>query len=543
MPRRILVLSLATLFLTAHMAHATPSNLWTHRYGGTDDKAFSELVVDPFGNIVGIGYFYNTITVNSLFTTAGSNDIFIAKFDPNGNPLWSKHLGGIGSDDGLDIATDPVGNVIAVGSITTNSNDQGALMVKYAPDGTQRFLKEFGVGDDSTQVIAYVNTDLAKNIIVAGAFQGSINLGGATLHNTGGPTFFMAKFDQTGNHIWSKRFVTTTELIYSLGGMETSRDGETTLYGLMDGSIDFGNGALTTTGGYDIFLARFDANGNVLWAHKYGDAGDQYPGNIAINESGKIAMIGFAKSAINLGGGPLVPTGNINPFLAVFTPQGTHVWSKIFTGPGLQYGEDVTWAGNEDVLIECRGVGTPDFGGGGLTIPDPNFGSWVARFFGATGVHRWSTSFTSTAGLGAQVEEDHGNVILAGGVAGDVNFGSGLSTGPATYDAYIAKFADHLTGVSSPVVKATLEQNVPNPFNPETTIGYTLDAPVRAVIDIYDAAGAVVARLDQGIEPAGAHTVTWNGRDHGGNRVASGVYFYRLEGVPAIGARKMVLLK
>jgi hypothetical protein len=543
MPQRILASVLVVLLLSAPAVHATPANLWAHTYTGLDDKGFNEVTVDPFGNIVGVGYFYNTITINTLFTTLGFDDVFVAKFDPNGNPLWSKHLGGARGDGGLDIATDIVGNVIAVGDMGASPTDDNAYIVKYAPDGTQRFLKQFGVGDDSTQTLQYVTTDLSKNIIVAGEFMGSINLGGATLHDQGGPTIFLAKFDQNGNHIWSKRFVGTTEFIFSVGGLENTVDGQTTMFGILDGTLDFGNGPLTTAGGADIFLARFDASGNVVWAHKYGDLGNQYPGNIAVNESGQIALTGFADTPFNVGGGVLAATAGYDPFLAVFTPAGTHVWSKIFTGAGTQFGQDVTWSANEDVLLEVRGNGSLDFGGGVLTIAGPSFDAWIARFFGANGNHRWSTSLISTSGLSAQVEDDHGKLILAGTVAGNVNFGSGLITGTSDGDAFVAKFTDNLTGVSTPLANARLEQNVPNPFNPSTTIRYTLDAPGRAVIDIFDASGAVVTRLDEGVQPAGAHAATWNGRDAGGRSVASGVYFYRLDGMPGNDARKMVLLK
>jgi flagellar hook assembly protein FlgD len=63
------------------------------------------------------------------------------------------------------------------------------------------------------------------------------------------------------------------------------------------------------------------------------------------------------------------------------------------------------------------------------------------------------------------------------------------------------------------------------------------------MIDVFDAAGALVTRLDGGIEPAGAHAIKWDGRDRAGKGVASGVYFYRLDGMPEVEARRMVLLK
>ncbi|MEE9269408.1 MAG: choice-of-anchor B family protein [Candidatus Krumholzibacteria bacterium] len=88
-----------------------------------------------------------------------------------------------------------------------------------------------------------------------------------------------------------------------------------------------------------------------------------------------------------------------------------------------------------------------------------------------------------------------------------------------------------------------LNQNFPNPFNPTTTITYTLESAGNVVLTVYDAAGRRIRTLLNGVQGAGAQTATWNGRDNRGHRVASGVYFYRLEAGGASDTRRMVFLK
>jgi hypothetical protein len=112
------------------------------------------------------------------------------------------------------------------------------------------------------------------------------------------------------------------------------------------------------------------------------------------------------------------------------------------------------------------------------------------------------------------------------------------------HDVYVRYMRDNVTAVTTaPVKQATLGQNRPNPFNPVTTIEYTVHERTPVVVGIYDALGKRVARLDQGIRDAGTHAVEWNGRDANGAPAVSGVYFYRLEGATGAGTRKMVLLK
>jgi hypothetical protein len=91
--------------------------------------------------------------------------------------------------------------------------------------------------------------------------------------------------------------------------------------------------------------------------------------------------------------------------------------------------------------------------------------------------------------------------------------------------------------------KFGLSQNMPNPFNPKTTIAFSLTTPSDVVLEIFDVAGRKVATLVDERLPAGPYNAEWTGFSDGGERVASGVYFYRLRAGERETSRKMVLLK
>jgi hypothetical protein len=95
----------------------------------------------------------------------------------------------------------------------------------------------------------------------------------------------------------------------------------------------------------------------------------------------------------------------------------------------------------------------------------------------------------------------------------------------------------------TPRLSTRLEQNVPNPFNPATTIRFAIAAPARVDLVIYDVAGRRVRTLVAGHRPPDTYKVTWDGTDDRGARVASGIYFYRLTTGRFAQTRKMVLLK
>jgi len=94
-----------------------------------------------------------------------------------------------------------------------------------------------------------------------------------------------------------------------------------------------------------------------------------------------------------------------------------------------------------------------------------------------------------------------------------------------------------------------LDQNFPNPFNPETTIRYFLTAPARVDIVIYSNRGEEVTRIARGVEREGSHQIIWNAENINGDKLSAGVYFYKFRAVPVNGkapyvdTKKMVLLK
>jgi serine protease AprX len=99
------------------------------------------------------------------------------------------------------------------------------------------------------------------------------------------------------------------------------------------------------------------------------------------------------------------------------------------------------------------------------------------------------------------------------------------------------------TPVDKPSLRFELAQAFPNPFNPSTTIQFTVAEPTHVALAVYDVAGRTVKTLVDESKTADVYHVTWDGTDERGHRVASGVYFYRMNAGDFTQTRKMVLLK
>jgi hypothetical protein len=118
-----------------------------------------------------------------------------------------------------------------------------------------------------------------------------------------------------------------------------------------------------------------------------------------------------------------------------------------------------------------------------------------------------------------------------------------IQTNGGKTSASIGGWMDAADAASAPAASG-LAQNRPNPFNPETTLRFSLARSGRATLRVFDARGALVRTLVDGMLEQGAHEARWNGLDERGGRVPSGVY-YALFAAPD-GARdriRMVLIK
>jgi len=96
---------------------------------------------------------------------------------------------------------------------------------------------------------------------------------------------------------------------------------------------------------------------------------------------------------------------------------------------------------------------------------------------------------------------------------------------------------------SSPIGSFYLTQNYPNPFNPETQISFSLPERASVSLMVYNVVGQKVRELLSATLPGGSYTITWDGTDNQGDKLASGVYFCRLSAGETTSTLKMVLMK
>ncbi|MCK9584506.1 MAG: carboxypeptidase regulatory-like domain-containing protein [Candidatus Cloacimonetes bacterium] len=109
-------------------------------------------------------------------------------------------------------------------------------------------------------------------------------------------------------------------------------------------------------------------------------------------------------------------------------------------------------------------------------------------------------------------------------------------------DVTISAGVGNENGVA-PVYTTALKGNYPNPFNPETTISFSVKDAGPVSVEIYNVKGQLVKKLVNGVKEAGDHTAVWNGKDNNGRAVSSGVYYFKMNAGKYSSTKKMIMMK
>jgi hypothetical protein len=419
-------------------------HVWSQSFGDASAQVSRSVAVDSAGNVVVTGYFQGTTDFGSgPLISAGTLDIFVAKFDASGKPLWSKRFGDADNQEGLAVAVDGAGNVFATGGFFGSVNFGGQtltsigkndiFLVKLDASGQHVWSQSFG--DGSTQYASGVAVDSAGNVLLTGTMTGLVDFGQFVTAN--GIDAFIAKFNSAGQHQWSKSFGQVNTMSHGLG-IAVDGAGSSVIIGNFNGAADFGGGTLTSAGGWDIFVAKFNALGQHVYSKRYGDATDGFWNvAIAVDGAGNALMTGDFGGTVDFGGGPLTSAGNTDMFLAKLDPAGQLVFGEQFGDAGFQGGTGIAATGAGDILVTGGFTGTLDFGGD----PLGNAGNFLARF-DAMGQHIYSRQFGEPSSVlcNGLAVDSAGSSLITGHFGGDASLGGPVLAGAGSHDAFLVKF-------------------------------------------------------------------------------------------------------
>ena len=270
------------------------SFIWAKNIGGVNIDGANSIAIDGSGNLIVTGYFRSTVDFdpdNETYnlSSIGQDDVFFAKYAPDGSFIWAKSFGGTSYDYGGSIVVDGIGNLYIIGYfedtadfdpgigthiLINNSGGRDVYFAKYAPDGS--FIWAYSFGDTPWDFGRSIAVDESGNVYITGEFEGTADfdpgVGIYNLTSNGLSDIFFAKYSSDGSFLWAANF---GGISYDYGG-SVFIDGSGNLYitGGFQGTADFdpsgGIHNLISAGNLDIFFAKYSSDGSLIWANRVG---------------------------------------------------------------------------------------------------------------------------------------------------------------------------------------------------------------------------------------------------------------------------------
>lgn len=310
-----------------------------------------------------------------------------------------------------------------------------------------------GTGFQETRSMA---TDAGGNVFVVGTFEGTTSFGPgvANLNSEGIFDVFFAKYDPSGNVAWVKGIGGTG--VDAGFGIALDAGGNICIAGNFSGTADFDAGPgvfqLTSHGSFDAFLAKYDADGNLLWAHHFGGTQFEEARCVAVAESGDILLAGVFSGTADLDPGPgntgFEASGGNDMFFARYSPAGDLLWAKQLEGDGSERVMSMTMGQQGHIFLAGHFGGTIDFDPSGVTQHQSAAGDsdlFFARYDG-DGNLDWANSvggffFEEVRGMAV---DRFDNVYLTGRFAETLDFDPGPGVSELDHaginDAFFAKY-------------------------------------------------------------------------------------------------------
>jgi hypothetical protein len=378
--------------------------LWAKQLGGDFSEKSYSVATDGFGNVYCTGYFQSTVDFdpgNGVFnlTSVGNYDVFILKLDASGNFIWAKQIGGTSFEEGFSIGIDITGNICVTGYFLGNVDFNPGLglysmsangfrdvfVLKLDPMGDFLWAKQIGGQEDDYSYS--LSTDPTGSIYITGQFKGTVDFdpGMASFELTAALNdIFVTKLDPSGNFIWSKQLGGLSE---DEGRAVTIDDlGNVFVAGSFKGTVDFDPGPgvfnLISNGYSDVFIAKLDASGSLIWVKQIGGISSEYCYSIVTDAEENIYLTGNFYETVDfdpsVGIFNLTSAGEDDIYISKLDASGNFIWAINIGGTSEDFGVSITLDLSGNIYTTGSFKQTVDFDSGSGIFNLTSAGVWDA---------------------------------------------------------------------------------------------------------------------------------------------------------------------
>lgn len=429
-------------------------------------------------------------------TLVGFATILLCASRPHAAPpdtLWTRTYGGVELDAGYSVQyTSDGGYIIAGYTDSFGAGDEDVYLIKTDADGDTVWTRTYGSADHDGGICVQQTSD------------GGYITAGYTGDWASDVDVYLIKTDADGDTLWTRTY----------GGVEL--DGGTCVQQTSDGCYIIA-GQTSSGPGNSIYLIKADVDGDTLWTRMYGSS--------AWSEGRSVQQTSDGGYII---GGSRYNGFDYDVFLVKTDADGDTLWTRrygVWNSSDDGYSVRQTYDGGYVI------AGLKDSVGGRaedvyLIKTDTDGDTLWTRTYGGTG---------DDVGVSVQEMPDGGYIIA----------GCTRSFGAGGYDVYLVRTGGvaGIPGAAEIPTRLTFHTCSPNPFSEDMAIWFYVPERRNMKVTIHDVQGRVVRELIDGMLGAGAHTVTWDGKDASGSEVSGGVYLVYLKTDGKTEISKVVVLR
>lgn len=372
--------------------------------------------------------------------------------------IWAKSAGGIVNDEGKGIAVDRQSNVYVTGRFKdtfhadslslTSTGIVELFLIRYETrctlcpagtfyDGSVETVKLYG------GALAFGGHGFASSngrIVTSGLFADNITFDNVTLYSSAMDTFVTMYDSSTGKILWARTMNGTS---FALPG-DVIMDSHEHVYVLInfEQSISIDSLVFTSSGGYDVLLAKLHNNGSVIWTRQVSGPGDAFATGITIDQNDDILFIGYFTQQVTLDSFQLTASGSRNVFVAKYNSSGSLVWARNYNAKDdNRYRIQVDSSGNLVLSGSFSNIVQFD----SFTLETVGFSAVFVVKCNSTGAPLWATQagfVPRTRVRSTDVAIDSfGNIYITGSFSGNVDFGNYSLSSDGGEDIFVACYS------------------------------------------------------------------------------------------------------
>ena len=367
----------------AYVAKYDPQGglLWVRGIGGNGDDQGNRVHLDQAGNVYIVGtlgeesaitYFDTAANAPSINKNAGGYNYtegFVAKYDNNGAFIWAKSFGGKGYDVGNSLTVSKDGSAVYAGAMVSpmNATDtNGILMQKFDGANGNTIWKKHVAGKNGILAPLGMVLDTNENLYVTGALNYADTVDfdpGANVVNWvsagGSSNPFLAKYDSAGNYVWVQGGL---QMNANRAGqsqyMTIDEDNNVYITGYFNGDLTMdsaGTIVVLNVNANDGFTAKYNSDGQCIWANSYGSVSNEGADGIALDRAGNVIVTGTFRFTVDFNPGAgidtLVAAGSADACWVKYDASGNYLQAGRIGGTNDDWGRKVAVDGSGNIYV------------------------------------------------------------------------------------------------------------------------------------------------------------------------------------------------